>query len=95
MLNEEETVPRHAPQPSVPPLTLAQAAAYLNVSERFVRRLVAERRIVFHKVGHFLRFRAEDLDAFLEAGRVEPADSRTRLGAWSVPARSGRGRGRR
>ena len=78
-----------------PPLTLTQAAAYLNVSERFVRRLVAERRIAFHKVGHFLRFRATDLDAFLEAGRVEPVESRPRLGAWSVPVRSGRGGGRR
>ena len=95
MLNEEETVPRHASQPSVPPLTLAQAAAYLNVSERFVRRLVAERRIAFHKVGHFLRFRTDDLDAFLEAGRVEPAESRPRLGAWSAPVHPGRGGGRR
>jgi excisionase family DNA binding protein len=86
--------PKH-PESGRPPLDLAQAAAYLNVSERFVRRLVAERRIAFHKVGHFLRFRAEDLDAFLEAGRVEPVESRSRLGAWSVPARSGRGGGRR
>ena len=86
---------RHASERAVPPLTLTQAAAYLNVSERFVRRLVAERRIAFHKVGHFLRFRAEDLDAFLEAGRVEPVQSRGRLGAWSVPARSGRGGDRR
>ncbi len=62
---------RHAP-PACPPLTLAEAAAYLNVSERFMRRLVAERRIAFHKVGHFVRFRAADLEAFLEAGRVEP-----------------------
>ena len=85
------------PKPSEsgrPPLTLAQAAAYHNVSERFVRRLVAERRIAFHKVGHFLRFRVEDLDAFLEAGRVEPVESRSRLAAWPVPGRSGRGGGR-
>ena len=87
-------MPRHASQAPLPPLTLAQAAAYLNVSERFVRRLVAERRIAFHKVGHFLRFRAEDLDAFLEAGRVEPVESRARFEALSVPARSGRGGGR-
>ena len=78
-----------------PPLTLAQAATYLNVSERFVRRLVAERRIAFHKVGHFLRFQTTDLDAFLQAGRVEPVEHRPRLGAWSVPVRSGRGGGRR
>lgn len=53
------------------PLTLLEAAAYLNVTERFMRRLVAERRIAFHKVGALLRFRVDDLDTFFEAGRVE------------------------
>ncbi len=88
---------RHASQPPLPPLTLAQAAAYLNVSERFVRRLVAERRIAFHKVGHFLRFQAADLDAFLEAGRVEPvADHPLLARARSASRRSSsRGGGRR
>jgi len=89
------STPKH-PESGRPPLTLAQAAAHLNVSERFVRRLVAERRIAFHKVGHFLRFRAVDLDAFLEAGRVEPAPTRPLLGSWSTQVRSsGRGGGRR
>jgi len=52
-------------------LTLVEAAEYLNVNPRFMRRLVAERRITFHKVGRFLRFDQNDLDAFLDAGRVE------------------------
>ena len=52
-------------------LTIAQAAQYLNVTERFIRRLVAERRVVYHKLGKFVRFRREDLDAFLTSGRVE------------------------
>ena len=71
---------RDAPQArtSEPPLTLSEAAAYLNVSQRFMRRLVAERRIAFHKLGHLLRFRAADLDLFLSAGRVEPTPSRLR-----------------
>jgi excisionase family DNA binding protein len=64
-----------------PPLTLLEAAAYLNVSQRFMRRLVAERRIAFHKLGHLLRFRVADLDGFLSAGRVEP--SADRLQRWS------------
>jgi excisionase family DNA binding protein len=58
-----------------PPLTLSEAAAYLNVSQRFMRRLVLERRIAFHKLGHLLRFRAADLDQFLASGRVEMAES--------------------
>lgn len=58
-------------------LKVPEAAAYLNTSVRFVRRLVAERRVAFHKVGAHVRFAIADLDAFLAAGRVEPitADS--------------------
>jgi excisionase family DNA binding protein len=32
-------------------LTVSETAAYLNTSERFVRRLISERRIAFHHVG--------------------------------------------
>ena len=53
-------------------LTVAQTAEYLNTSERFVRRLVAERRIAFHHVGRHVRFALSDLDCWLAAGRVEP-----------------------
>jgi excisionase family DNA binding protein len=49
-------------------LTVAQVAKRLNVTERFVRRLVAERRIAIQRVGRHVRFREEDVDAFLEAG---------------------------
>lgn len=48
------------------------AAAYLGVKVRFIRRLVAERRIAFHKVGTHVRFAVHDLDAFVQDGRVEP-----------------------
>jgi excisionase family DNA binding protein len=34
-----------------------ETAVYLNTSERFVRRLIAERRIAFHHVGRHVRFR--------------------------------------
>jgi excisionase family DNA binding protein len=53
------------------PLTIAEAAEYLNVSERFIRRLVAERRVPYYKLGKFVRFRRRDLDAYLSSGRVE------------------------
>ena len=52
-------------------LNVAETAAYLNTSERFVRRLVAERRIAFHHVGRHVRFALSDLDKWLAAGRVE------------------------
>ena len=53
-------------------LTVSEAAAHLNTSERFVRRLIAERRIAFHHVGRHVRIALVDLDAFVAAGRVEP-----------------------
>jgi excisionase family DNA binding protein len=52
-------------------LTVPETAAYLNTSERFVRRLIAERRIAFHHVGKHVRFALSDLDDWLTAGRVE------------------------
>jgi excisionase family DNA binding protein len=53
-------------------LTVVETAEYLNTSERFVRRLIAERRIAFHHVGRHVRFALADLDAWLAASRVEP-----------------------
>lgn len=53
-------------------LTVPEAADHLNTSERFVRRLIAERRIAFHKVGSHVRIALVDLDTFVQAGRVEP-----------------------
>lgn len=51
--------------------TVEQAAELLNTSVRFVRRLVAERRIPFHKVGRHVRITEADLIRFLHEGRVD------------------------
>jgi len=48
------------------------AAEYLDTTERFIERLVAERRIAYYKIGKFVRFTKEDLDAFAESGKIEP-----------------------
>lgn len=53
-------------------LTVPQAAEHLNTSVRFIRRLIAERRVGFFRVGRHVRFAVADLDAFVQAGRVEP-----------------------
>lgn len=52
-------------------MTPAEAAAYLNVSPRFIRRLVAQGRIARVKVGRFNRFEVADLDDYLAAGHIE------------------------
>jgi excisionase family DNA binding protein len=51
---------------------VAGAASYLGTSQRFVRRLIAERRIAFHRVGRLVRLDVADLRAYLKANRVEP-----------------------
>ena len=48
-----------------------QLAARHGVSERFVRRLVDERRIAFHKIGRYVRFDPDDVDDWIARSRVE------------------------
>jgi excisionase family DNA binding protein len=52
-------------------LTAQEAADRLGTSLRFVRRLIFERRIPFIKIGRHVRIAADDLDAFIAAGRVQ------------------------
>jgi excisionase family DNA binding protein len=54
-------------------LTVEEAADRLGTSVRFVRRLVFERRIAYTKLGRHVRITTGDLDAFIQAGRVEVA----------------------
>jgi excisionase family DNA binding protein len=53
-------------------LNVDQAAERLGTSPRFIRRLIAERRIAFTKLGRHVRIDSADIDAFIAAGRVEP-----------------------
>lgn len=53
-------------------LTVDQAATYLSTTPRFIRRLVAEKRIPYVKLGAHLRLDKDDLDRFVDAGRVHP-----------------------
>ena len=59
-------------------LTVEQAAERLNTKPRFVRRLIAERRIEFHRVGRHVRISERALAEFIEAGRVAPVTSARR-----------------
>jgi excisionase family DNA binding protein len=53
-------------------LTVEEAAERLGTSARFIRRLIAERRIAYTKLGRHVRIAARDLDAFVASGRVDP-----------------------
>ncbi len=61
-------------------LTIDEAAVRLGTSPRFIRRLVAERRIAYTKIGKFVRIASADLDHLVAAGRVEPHPSRWAVG---------------
>lgn len=52
-----------------------QSGTYIGTGPRFVRRLIAEKRIRYTKLGTHVRIRKSDLDAFIQAGVVEPTDS--------------------
>ncbi len=51
-------------------LTIEQAGEYLGTGGRFIRRLVAQRRVGYVKLGRYVRLQRSALDAFIEAGRV-------------------------
>jgi excisionase family DNA binding protein len=57
-------------------LTVAQAAERFGTSERFPRRLIAERRIRFVRVGRHVRIPESAVVAFIDEGTVEPAPRR-------------------
>jgi excisionase family DNA binding protein len=59
-------------------LTLDQVAERLGVRPRFVRGLVAERRITFYKVGRYVRFSERDIADYLAAARIEAATNAPR-----------------
>jgi excisionase family DNA binding protein len=63
-------------------LSVEAAAERLDTTPRFVRRLIAERRIEYHKVGRHVRISESALAEFIEAGKVPPltiADLRNKL----------------
>jgi excisionase family DNA binding protein len=56
-------------------LTVQEAAEQMSTSVRFIRRLIAERRITYVKLGRHVRIAETDIAAFIEAGRVQPLDA--------------------
>ena len=65
--SSSRTTDEHAPVALWNIETLAQR---LSVSPRFVRRLVAERRIPYLKVGAYVRFDPDDVRQWLDTKRV-------------------------
>lgn len=59
-----------------PVLSVTELADELGVSVRYVRRIIAERRISYVKVGHLVRFQRDEVDRWVEANRVDAITGR-------------------
>ena len=60
--------------PTVGPLlAINEVAERLNVTPRFVRRLIAERRIRYFKLGRHVRLAQDDVDEWVRQRGVEPS----------------------
>jgi len=63
---------RNSNTPSRTWLHYPEAAAYLGISERQARRLVADRKIGFTKLGLHTLFSPDQLDAYIAAHTFTP-----------------------
>lgn len=59
-----------ASESPLPLLTIGQAAELFGTGERFVRRLISERRLPYVKLARHVRIERSAVDAFIESGRV-------------------------
>jgi excisionase family DNA binding protein len=59
-----------------PLISVEQLADELGVSVRYVRRIIAERRIPYVKVGHLIRFQRNEVERWVEANRVDTLTGR-------------------
>jgi excisionase family DNA binding protein len=57
-----------------PLLDMNGVAAWLGTTHRHVRRMVADRRIPYVKVGHYIRFDQVEVARWIDEKRVSPAD---------------------
>jgi excisionase family DNA binding protein len=55
-------------------VTIDQLAERLGVTQRFVRRLVAEGRVPHRKVGKLIRFSEDEIAAWLDSTRRPRSD---------------------
>ena len=63
---------RNEPQRNPPLLSVEDAAAYLQIAVWTLRHWVSDRKIPFVRMGRLVRFRQQDLDAFITRRIVRP-----------------------
>jgi len=63
---------RRTPASRSPFLDVDEVAEWLGVETGFVRRLIAQHRIPFVRIGRFVRFDSEEVAAWIDDHRVRP-----------------------
>jgi excisionase family DNA binding protein len=64
--------------PQVSLLGIEDVAGWLGVETGFVRRLIAERRIPFVKIGKYVRFDPDEVTGWIDDLRVPPESRSSR-----------------
>jgi excisionase family DNA binding protein len=57
-------------------LTVDETAEFLGTTVRFIRRLIAERRIGFVRYGRPIRIPMSAIEEFIRGGTVQPRNQR-------------------
>lgn len=63
---------RRGAGPRTPLLGIDEVAGWLGVEAGFVRRLIAQRRIPFVKIGKYVRFDPDEVAGWIDGQRVQP-----------------------
>jgi excisionase family DNA binding protein len=63
-------------------LSIEELAQWLGIEEGFVRRLIAQRRIPFVKIGKLVRFDPDEMAIWIDGQRVQPERRSQRRANW-------------
>lgn len=77
---EKDTIQSTAQSTTTPTtdlLTLEEVIQWLKTSKTTIYRLVQRRQIPFYRIARSLRFKKEDVEAFIQERRVETIDRTT------------------
>ncbi len=74
--------------PNRPMLRAPAAAAYLGITPRTLRTLVERGDLGYHRIGGVNMFRPVDLDAYLQATRIDPVPPTPMVEGCVLPGRA-------
>jgi excisionase family DNA binding protein len=70
-LGDPPLTPEESPTDETPWLNTAQAARYMNVSQRYIQKLIRQLELPATLIGHEYRIHKKDIQAFMSKRRVQ------------------------